>query len=165
VRRAIASLPDSVAELCLVRVGIQARGFRARVFVARLGRAIDRAAAEAMATGAGLLAADRFQLGRGHLGLLQYWQSFDHLEAWTRRPPHSAWWGEAVERIRTRGDLGVYHETFLIPRDRVESVALECSPAGLARFGVAGEAVGPMTTSRGRLGRLREPAPSPDTLA
>lgn len=165
MRRITAALPESIAELCLVRVGIQARGVRARLFAARLGRAIDRAAAEAAGSGAGLLHADRFRLGPGHLGILQYWRSFDDLEAWSHRPPHAEWWRAAVERMRTRGDLGLYHETYLVPRDRIEAVFLECAPAGLAVFGVPGEAVGTMTTSRGRLGlgRLREPTTQPDS--
>jgi hypothetical protein len=58
--------------------------------------------------------------------------------------------------MRTRGDFGIYHETYLVPRDRIESVYLDCAPAGLAAFGVPGEAVGPLTTSRGRLGRSRD---------
>ena len=157
MRRLIATPPESVAELCLIRVGIQIRGLRALLYAARLGRAIDRSTAEAIATGAGLLHSDRFRIGRGHFGVLQYWRSFDDLEAWSRRPPHSEWWRGAVERMRTRGDLGVYHETFVVPRDRIEAIYLDCSPAGLAAFGTPGEPVGPLTTSRGRLGRPRVP--------
>src|SRR5215212_2687526 len=150
MRRTIATLPDSVTELCLVRLGLQARGLRALVYAARLGRAIDRSAAEAIASGAGLLHSERFSLSRGHFGILQYWRAFDDLEAWSRRPPHAEWWRGAVERMRTRGDLGVYHETYLVPRDRIESIYLDCTPAGLAAFGVPAEPVGAMTTSRGR---------------
>jgi hypothetical protein len=159
LRRIIATLPESITELCLVRVGLQDRGFRARAYAARLLRALDREAAEARASAAGLLHSERFVIGRGHRGVLQYWQSFDALEAWSRRPPHAEWWREAVERMRTRGDFGVYHETFLVPRDRVESIYLECAPAGLAVFGTIAEPVGPMTTSRGRLGRFARQVP------
>ena len=35
----------------------------------------------------------------------------------------------------------------------IEAIALDCPPSGLFAFGAAGEAVGPMTTSRDRLGR------------
>jgi hypothetical protein len=157
MRRSIATLPESITELCLVRVGIQARGLRARLHAARLGRAIDRSAAEALTSDAGLLHSERFSLGRGHSGVLQYWRGFDHLEAWLRKPPHAEWWREAVERMRTRGDLGIYHETFLVPRDRIETIYLDCTPAGLAVFGTSGEPVGTMTTARGRLGLFREP--------
>jgi hypothetical protein len=151
--RTAASLPESVTELCLLRLGIQVRGFSAFLYAVRLARAIDRSAAEAMASGAGLLGSERFSLGRGHFGVWQYWRSFEALESWSHRPPHSEWWRGAVDRMRTRSDFGVYHETFLVPRDGVESIYLNCRPTGLATFGTTGEPVGPQTTSRGRLGR------------
>jgi hypothetical protein len=154
MQRTIATLPDSVAELCLVRVGLRVSGLRGLLYAIRLGRAIDRSASEAIASGAGLLGSERFQVDRGHFGVLQYWRSFDDLEAWSRRPPHSEWWRGAVERMRTRSDFGIYHETYLIPRDRIESIYLNCPPTGLSAFGTPGEPVGPQTTSRGRLGRF-----------
>jgi hypothetical protein len=153
VKRVIATLPESIAELCLVRLGIQVRGLRALFYAIRLARAIDRSAAEAIASGAGLLHSERYSIGRNHFGVLQYWRRFEDLEAWSHRPPHSEWWRKALERMRTRGDLGIYHETFLVPRDRIETIYLDCAPAGLAVFGTPGEPVGTMTTSRGRLGR------------
>jgi hypothetical protein len=157
MQRQVASLPESVPELCLVRLGIQVRRLRALLYAARLGRAIDRSAAEAVASGAGLLRSERFAVSRTHFGVLQYWRSFEDLEAWSHRPPHSEWWRAAVERMRTRGDFGVYHETFLVPRDQIETIYMNCPPTGLAAFGTLGEAVGPQTTSRGRLGLLRHP--------
>ena len=159
MRRLIATLPESVAELCLVRLGIQVRGLRALLFAARMGRAIDRSASEAIAQGAGLLHSERFSHSRRHFGVLQYWRSYEDLEGWSHRPPHSEWWREAAERMRTRGDFGVYHETFLVPRDRIESIYLDCAPAGLAVFGVPGEPRGASTSSRARLGMLGEPTP------
>ncbi|WP_406697703.1 phenylacetaldoxime dehydratase family protein [Singulisphaera sp. Ch08] len=153
MQRVIATLPESMAELCLVRLGIQVRSVRALFYVIRLARAIDRAAAEAIAGGAGLLHSERYSIDRKHFGVLQYWRSFEDLEAWSHRPPHSEWWRHALERMRTKGDLGIYHETFLVPRDRIESIYLDCAPVGLAVFGTTGEPVGSMTASRGRLGR------------
>jgi hypothetical protein len=153
MQRTVATLPDSVAELCLIRLGFQVRRLSALPFAVRLGRAIDRAAAEAMKADAGLFGSERFGIAWNHFGVLQYWRSFDELEAWSHRAPHSEWWRAAVERGRTRKDLGIYHEVFLVPRQQVESIYLDCRPAGLAAFGTTGEAVGPMTASRDRLGR------------
>lgn len=153
MQRVVASLPESVEELCLVRVGFQHRGLSAAWFARRLLRELDRASAEAIAAGDGLLQSERFRIGRGHAGCLQYWASFEALESWSRRPPHTEWWREAVARGRDRGDFGVYHETFLVPRRQVEALYLDCRPAGLLAFGVTGPAVGPNTTSKGRLGR------------
>ena len=77
MNRVVASLPESVAELCLVRVGLQCRGIPSLLYALRLGRALDRAAAEAVASGAGLLHAIRFVIARDHFGMLQYWESFE----------------------------------------------------------------------------------------
>lgn len=151
-----------MTELCLVRLGFQCRGLRAVLFGARLGRAIERSVREAITADAGLLHSDFFRLGPGHFGLFQYWRSYDALEAWSHRPPHSDWWREAAERMRTRGDFGIYHETYLVPRDRIESIYWGCSPAGLAAFGVTGEPTGPDTNSRGRLRRATTARPGVD---
>jgi hypothetical protein len=105
------------------------------------------------------LCSERFAIDWGHFGVLQYWRSFAALEAWSHRPPHSDWWRAAVERMRTKRDFGIYHETFLVPRDRIEAIYLDCAATGLATFGTLGAPVGPQTTSGGRLGLgpLREP--------
>lgn len=153
MKRLTARPPESVTELCLLRLGVQTRGLRAFFYAARLGRAIERSAAAAVATGAGLLHSETFRVGPGHFGVLQYWRSFDDLEAWSHRPPHADWWRGAVARMRDRADFGIYHETFLVPRDRVEAIYWGCRPTGLSAFGVTGEPVGPDTNSRGRLGR------------
>ncbi|WP_435021746.1 monooxygenase family protein [Tundrisphaera sp. TA3] len=153
MRRVVASLPETMTELCLVRLGLRVRRLRALPFALRIGRAIERSAKEAMAGDAGLLSSERFLLGRDHLGVLQYWKDFESLDAWSHRPPHSDWWREALGRMRTKGDFGIYHETYLVPRSGIEAIALDCPPTGLFAFGATGEAVGPMTTSRDRLGR------------
>ncbi len=150
MQRMIARLPESVNELCLLRLGLQLRRLSGLPYARRLKRALDESVREA--SGQGLLLSESFKLAWNHFGLLQYWRSFEELEAWSRRPPHSEWWREAVERMRTKGDFGIYHETFLVPRERIESIYLNCVPAGLATFGSSGEPTGPNTTSRGRLG-------------
>ncbi len=153
MQRKIASLPESMAGLCLIRLGMQVRRLSALAFASKMGRGIDRSAREAIAAGAGLLHSERFAFGWRHFGVLQYWRGFDDLEQWARKPPHAEWWREAVERERNRGDFGIYHEVFLVPRDGIESIYLNCEPVGLATFGTIGEPVGPMTTSRQRLNR------------
>ncbi len=153
MERSVATLPEPVEELCLVRLGLMIRKVGAWPYALRLGRAIERSASEAIRSGAGLLKSDLMFAGFGHLVVLQYWSSFDALEAWSHRPPHSEWWKGAAERMRTRGDFGIYHETYLVPRANVESIYLNTPPVGLASFGPTGPAVGRMTTSRDRLDR------------
>lgn len=151
--RKVALPPESVTELCLIRLGFQLRRLGALFYARGLAKEIDRAAQAAIAAGAGLFHSERFAFGLRHFGVLQYWRSFDDLEQWSRRPPHSEWWRGAVERMRLKGDFGIYHEAFVVPRAAIESIYLNCEPVGLATFGVSAEPVGPMTTSRDRLGR------------
>jgi heme-degrading monooxygenase HmoA len=155
MKRVIARPPESVTELCLIRLDIQARGFSALRHVWSLGKEITKANAEAIRSGEGLLHSEFYRRSLGHYGLFQYWRSFEAMEAWTHRPPHSEWWRVAVERMRRRGDFGISHETYLVPRDRIEAIALNCAPAGLFAFCETAEPVGEDTNSRGRL-RLRE---------
>lgn len=155
MRRMVAELPGSVDELALVRFGLVARRVSAWRYLRRLGSEVEREAAGAIRSGAGLLHSERFAIGWRHLGFLQYWAGFGALDAWSRRAPHADWWRGAVERMRSRGDLGVYHEAFVVPRDRVESIYLDCPPVGLSAFGTLAEPVGPRTTAAQRLGRPR----------
>ncbi len=137
----------------MIRLGLVVRKLSGLRFVSKFRRGIERASVEAKASGAGLLDSERFLIRWNHFGFLQYWTSFQALEAWSHRPPHSDWWKEALERIRTRGDFGIYHETYVIPRANVEAIYLDCPPIGISAFGINGEAVGKSTTSRDRLGR------------
>ncbi|MFO0951992.1 MAG: phenylacetaldoxime dehydratase family protein [Isosphaeraceae bacterium] len=152
MNRRTVSLPESQAELCLIRLGLQIHKVWAWPYVLKLGRAIERSAAEAISAGAGLLQSEQYRIGTKHVGYLQYWQSFEALEAWSHRPPHSEWWREALERMRTKGDFGIYHETYLVPRERLESIYLNCQPAGLLAFGESSDPAGRGANSRGRLG-------------
>lgn len=149
----VAHPPESVAELCLIRVGIQVKGLSAWIYARRLKSAITAEVRRALAADVGLLNSEPFTISINHFGFLQYWRSFGELDAWSRRPPHSEWWRSAVERMRVRQDLGIYHETFLVRPSDIEAIYLDCRPTGLGRFGTLGAPVGPMTTSRGRLGR------------
>jgi hypothetical protein len=153
MNRVIARPPESVEELCVIRLGFIVRKISGLPYASKLRKAIERSSIEAKASGSGLLDSERFLIKWNHFGFLQYWRSFEALEAWSHQPPHSTWWREALERMRTRGDFGIYHESYLIPRANVEAIYLDCPPVGISRFGEIGEAVGTSTTSRDRLGR------------
>jgi Monooxygenase af470-like len=155
MNRVVARLPETVTELCLVRMGIQVHRPSAWLFARRLRSRIITESRGALADGAGLLCSEAFTLSIKHFGFLQYWRGFDEMEAWSRRPPHSEWWRKAVERMRVQQDLGIYHEAFLVRAAEVESIYMDCQPTGLGTFGQLAEPVGPLTTSRGRLGRSR----------
>ena len=53
MRRTIALLPEDVEELCLIRLGFQARRLSALPYARRLARSINGSAVEAKSSGAG----------------------------------------------------------------------------------------------------------------
>ena len=162
MNRSVALLPDGVTELVLLRMGLRALRWTAWGHVKRLASEVERASTRAIAEKAGLLRSERVRFEGRHLGFLQYWSGFDSLEAWSRREPHSAWWRSAVERMRSTGDIAVYHEAFVVAPEGVESIYMNCPPTGLSAFGILKEPVGNLTTGRDRLNRrARKPGESP----
>ena len=75
----------------------------------------------------------------GHTGLgmrviVQYWRSFDHLEVWARADggKHRTAWSAFNRAARdARGDVGIWHETYLVGAGRYEAIY-----SGMPRFGL-----------------------------
>lgn len=86
--------------------------------------------------------------------IVQYWRSFEHLEAYARDPDHLHWpaWVDFNRRVaRSRGDVGIWHETY-----KVRAGEYECVYSGMPTFGLAKasstlDAVGELESARGRL--------------
>ncbi len=71
-------------------------------------------------------------------GMVQYWRSFDHLEAYARSPDRSHWpaWTAFNKRMKaSRGDVGIWHETYLVAPGRYEAIYSGMPPYGLGRVG------------------------------
>ena len=84
-----------------MRLGIQVRAcISAWFFARRLRSEMPLNPPNRLAEDGGLLSSESFAIAINHFGFLQYWRSFDDLEAWVRRPPHAEWWQKAVERMR-----------------------------------------------------------------
>jgi Domain of unknown function (DUF4188) len=78
----------------------------------------------------------------GHSGLskiiVQYWRNFDHLERYARDRDALHWpaWVEFNRRMKeTRGDVGIWHETYKVRADEYESVYSGMPPFGLGKAG------------------------------
>jgi hypothetical protein len=75
----------------------------------------------------------------GRAGLsVQYWRSFDHLEAYARNPDAAHWpaWTAFNRRVRTSsGDVGIWHETFLVRAGEYETLYGAMPRIGLALAG------------------------------
>jgi hypothetical protein len=96
-------------------------------------------------------------LGSISSGLLrvQYWRSFDHLEAYARSHDHEHWpaWVAFNKRMaNSRGDVGVWHETYLVRSGEYETIYNGMPPFGLGAATSLLPASGRTDTARGRLG-------------
>ena len=87
--------------------------------------------------------------------IVQYWRSFDHLEAYARDQNQSHWpaW-VAFNKVvgNSRGDVGIWHETYRVRAGEYECVYSGMPPFGLAKASTTVDAVGTLESARGRLG-------------
>lgn len=70
--------------------------------------------------------------------LVQYWRSFDDLERYARNQNQEHWpaWVRFNKRIRSAsGDVGIYHETYLVKKGAFEAVYRGMPRVGLAVAG------------------------------
>ena len=95
----------------------------------------------------------------GHTGLgvrimVQYWRSFDDLEAYARSKDMSHWpaWVDFNRRVgAARGDVGIWHETYRIRPGQYETVYSGMPPFGLGTVGRLVPATGKREKSRSRM--------------
>jgi len=97
------------------------------------------------------------------VSIIQYWKSFEQLEAYARQGEHHlSAWRDFNKKIGTGGIVGIYHETYLIQADQYECVYNNMPVFGLAKAGAHVPATGRRETASRRLGRGGEPAvPTP----
>ena len=97
-------------------------------------------------------------IGYTNLGVstnIQYWRSFEQLEAYAkaRDRAHLPYWAMFNKRMKTaRGDLGIWHETYLVKAGQYEAVYSGMPPHGLGAAGTLEPATGHREAARGRLG-------------
>jgi hypothetical protein len=97
----------------------------------------------------------------GHTGLsmktiVQYWRSFEHLEAYARSRDRLHWpaWVEFNRRMKnSRGDVGIWHETYLVPAGQYEAIYSGMPLYGLAKAGTQAAVAEANDSARNRLGR------------
>ena len=86
--------------------------------------------------------------------LVQYWRSFDHLHEYARLrdAEHLPAWAEFNRTVGTNGDVGIWHETYLVPAGQYEAIYANMPEFGLAKAGGWIPAREQARTARGRLG-------------
>lgn len=69
--------------------------------------------------------------------IVQYWRSFDHLEAFARdeSDPHVAAWREYYRRANRHQGTGIWHETYLVRAGEYEAIYANMPAFGLGKAG------------------------------
>ncbi len=67
--------------------------------------------------------------------MVQYWESFEKLEAYARNPnaQHYPNWVRFNKLVRASGAVGVWHETYQIAPGKHESIYVNMPPFGLGK--------------------------------
>lgn len=99
----------------------------------------------------GLLHA-RTHFGFPDILLVQYWRSYGHLEAYAaaREHLHLPAWQRFNKAVGSNGDVGIWHETYLINPGQYENVYNNMPAYGLGAAGTIMDATGPRARASGR---------------
>lgn len=91
--------------------------------------------------------------------IIQYWRSFDALEAYARNRDrtHLPAWAAFNRRVGQGGDVGIWHETYLVRAGEYETIYNNMPLYGLAKASAAIPATGARESARGRTGRSAAP--------
>ena len=75
---------------------------------------------------------------------LQYWKSFEHLEAYAkdRNSQHYPAWKDFNNKIKSNGDVGIWHETYKVKAGEYECVYNNMPKYGLGKIGELVPAIG-----------------------
>ena len=95
---------------------------------------------------------------RSHFGfpdtmVVQYWKSFEALEAYAkaRDKAHLPAWQAFNKAIASNGDVGIWHETYIIEPGKYENIYNNMPPYGLGAVGRIVDAVGGRQAARQRV--------------
>lgn len=96
----------------------------------------------------------RTHAGLRNIMVVQYWESFEKLHAFSRDPEltHIPAWRAFNKAIKNNGDVGIWHETFLVREGEHESVYGNMPRYGLARAGQSVSVKDGLRYAKDRLG-------------
>jgi hypothetical protein len=105
----------------------------------------------------GLLGAKSYWAGRDLL-TVQYWRSAEQLGRYARDPgmTHQPTWSRHNRRAAATGDVGIWHESYVVPAASIESLYANMPAIGLGR------ALGAVPRARARRTRAQELIGRPD---
>jgi hypothetical protein len=95
---------------------------------------------------------------QGGFWLVQYWRSFDHLVAYSRNrdSKHFPAWVRFNKKISSNGDVGIWHETYLVKEGQYETIYNNMPPSGLGKIGKLIPAKGKYGSAMSRAGKVVE---------
>ncbi len=98
----------------------------------------------------------------GGFAYVQYWRSFEQLEAYARATDaeHLPAWRRFNQRIRGTDAVGVYHETYRVRAGEYEAMYVDMPRTGITAIPGAHAPVGSTSTAARRLG-LQDDAGAP----
>jgi Domain of unknown function (DUF4188) len=93
--------------------------------------------------------------------VVQYWRSFEQLEAYARSRSNAHWpaWVAFNKSIGSNGEVGIWHETYLVPAGGYECIYNNMPPTGLGMATSLAPAAGRKATAASRAGVRDEPYP------
>lgn len=85
--------------------------------------------------------------------IVQYWKSFEHLEAYAkdRSGLHYPAWKDFNLKIKSNGDVGIWHETYKVNAGNYECVYNNMPKYGLGKIGNLVPAIGRKESAGGRI--------------
>ncbi len=96
---------------------------------------------------------------RMHFGLpnsmvVQYWRSFEQLTAYAQNKDqsHLPAWRAFNKAIGTNGDVGIWHETYIISEGKFESIYVNMPKFGLGAAGTLHDSTQQRASAKGRVG-------------
>lgn len=106
----------------------------------------------------GLLTA-RSQLGLRNASSIQYWKSAAHLQAFARSSDktHLPAWRAFYQIVGSNGDVGIWHETYVVLRGNLDTVYVNMPRFGLGLAGKVFPATGSRANAARRLSRSDQP--------
>ena len=85
--------------------------------------------------------------------VVQYWRSFEHLEAYAKNRDlaHLPAWQAFNKAVGSNGDVGIWHETYIVEPGKYETIYNNMPPFGLGAAGRLVDAVGARQAARQRM--------------
>ncbi len=122
-----------------------------------VARAMPRMLAELRADpAAGFLGAELLRGGLRTLMVLQYWRDFDSLEKYARATDREHWpaWVAFNRAVGSDGTVGIFHETYAVPRGGSETIYVNMPEFGLGKVSGLTTATGSRNAARSLLGAV-----------